>query len=565
MAAAPVVPIRRLLRRFWPYARPYKRQIAAGLLFVALVPAVQAVEIWMFKVVVDSVVVPGDLGPLVWIVPALIGLTLLGGLLSFGEDYAWTLAGENFLLDLRTRFFSHVQGLSLDVLDRRRLGDLVQRLSGDIQALESFVLGGLGEIASAAARIVFFAGALLLLDWQLALVTIVVGPLFYLAASRFARVAKTAAREKRRRSGSLSAVAEESLGNAALVQSTGRLDAERERFRHEGRGVLAAELAAVRVSGAFGPVVALIELVGLLIIIGFGTWSVQQGNLTVGGLIAFLAYLSRLLRPISDLSHLASTLFAASAGGERVLELLDEEPAVTDRPAAKPLGRVEGALELDDVTYAYPGAPTPALHGVSIDIVPGEVVALVGPSGAGKSTLARLLLRFADPDTGAVRIDGRDLRDATLASVRANVGLLLQETLLFDTSVRENIAFGKPDASQAGIEAAARAAHAHSFVADLPEGYETPVGPRGRRLSGGQRRRIEVARTLLRDTPIVVLDEPTTGLDAEAARRLAEPLRELVRGRTAVLVSHDPELVRVADRVLRMESGRVAEMEEALA
>jgi ATP-binding cassette subfamily B protein len=557
--ATPTVPIRRLLRRFWPFARPYKRQIAVGIAFLAVAPAVQVAEIWLFKVAIDDVVVPADLAPLAWIVPVVIGLTLVGSALSFGEDYTWTWAGERFLLDLRTAFFDHLQLLSLDALDRRRVGDLVTRFSGDIQAIESFILGGLADIVSATARIFFFAGALALLDWRLALVTLVVLPPFALAARKFAGLAKRATREKRRRSGSLSAVAEESLSNAALVQSCNRADGERRRFRREGQGILEAELSAVRVGGAFGPVIALIEVTAVLTIVGLGTWSVQQGRLSIGGLIAFLALLSQLLRPISDLSQLATSLFSATAGGERVIELLDERPTVADRPGAHALGRAAGAIELDGVDYSYPGAATPALRNATLRVEPGEIIAIVGPSGAGKSTIARLLLRFADPGAGSVRLDGHDLRELTLASLRENVGLLQQETLLFDAPIGENIAFGREGATPAEVEAAARAAGAHEFIDELPAGYATRAGPRGRSLSGGQRRRVEVARALLRDTPVVVLDEPTTGLDGAAARALAEPLRDLLRGRTAIVITHDPELLTAADRIVVVEGGEIAD------
>ena len=557
VAASPRVGIRTLMRRFWPIARPYRRQIVAGLVFVALVPAVQSAEIWLFKLAFDEVVVPAELGPLAWIAPVVIGLAALGGLIGFGEDYTWTWAGERFLLDLRVKFFSHVQKLSLPQLGRRQTGDLLSRLSGDVQAIESFVLGGLAEIVSAAARIAFFGGALFLLDWRLALVSLVVVPPFALSARWFSRLAKEAAREKRRRSGSLGAVAEESLTNTALVQSSGRLDHERERVRREGEGIVQAELASARVSGAYAPVSTLIELAGVLSIIALGTWSVQEGRLTVGGVLAFLAYLSQLLRPIADLGHLVTTLFAASAGGERVLELLDEEPEIRDRPGAVALGRARGALELEAVTFRHVGSLEPTLETVSLSIEAGEIVAVTGPSGAGKSTIARLLMRFADPGNGVVRLDGRDLRECKLDSVRANVGYLQQETLLFDASVGENIAYGRPEASQDEIEAAARSARAHEFVTALPAGYDTRVGPRGGDLSGGQRRRVEVARTLLRDTPVVVLDEPTTGLEGAEATKVGEALRELLQGRTAVVVTHDPALVETADRTIVVRDGRI--------
>jgi ATP-binding cassette, subfamily B, bacterial len=559
VAAAPAVRPRELVRRFWPFARPYRLAIAAGIVFVALLPAVQAAEIWMFKVVVDEVVVPADLGALPWIAAVVLLLTLAGAALSFAEDYAWTWAGERFLLDLRATFFSHLQRLSFDTLDRRRLGDLIARLGGDIQTIESFVLGGLGEAISAVARIAFFTGALFLLDWQLALYALALAPPFYFAARHFARLARHAAREKRRRSGALSAVAEESLANTALVQSMGRAEHERRRLLAEGEGVVDAELASARVSGVFSGLVALVEVAGVLAVVAFGTWAVQDDRLTIGGLLAFLAYLTQLLRPVGDLSQLAASLMAASAGGERVLELLDRRPLVRERPGALALRRVRGAVELDGVTFAYPEAPRPVLHDLSLRLEPGEVVALTGESGSGKSTLARLMLRFADPQAGHVCLDGYDLRALALDSVRENVAALLQETLLFDTSVRDNIAFGRPGASQAEIEAAARAAGAHEFVTALPEGYDTRVGQRGRSLSGGQRRRVEIARTLLRDAPVVVLDEPTTGLDAQAAEHLVGPLRALLGGRSALLITHDERLLRCADRVVRVVDGRIEE------
>ena len=548
--AAPGVPPRELLRRFWPFARPYRRAIFAGLALVALIPAVQAAEIWLFGVVVDEVIVPGAVAALPWIALAVLGLTLLGAALSFAEDYAWTWAGERFLLDLRATFFTHVQSLSLDSLDRRRLGDLLSRLTSDIQAIESFVLGGLGEGVSAIARIVIFAAALFLLDPLLAAITLVLALPFLLVTRRFARHARHAAREKRRRSGSLSAVAEESLANAALVQSHDRAATERGRLVREGHGVIDAELAGARISGFFGGIVALIEVAGVLAVIGLGTWAVEEGRLTIGGLLAFLAYLSQLLRPIGDLSHLAATLLAASAGAERVLELLDRRPGVRSGELA--LDRPPGAIEFERVTFRYPGGETAALEDLSLRVEPGEIVGVTGPSGCGKSTLARLLLRFADPDAGTIRIGGRDLRELRLESLRGSVGILLQETMLFDASVHENIAFGLPGATRGQVQAAARAAGAHDFVAALPEGYGARIGQRGRSLSGGQRRRLEIARTLLRDTPIVVLDEPTTGLDLGAAERVMNALRTLLEGRTAIIISHDPLLLASADRVVEL-------------
>jgi ABC-type multidrug transport system fused ATPase/permease subunit len=558
VAAAPTVAVREIFRRFWPDARPYRRWILLGLVFIVLVPAIATVEIWFFKLLVDEVLVPGDLGPLAWLAAAYVGLTLLGGIVSFGDEYLAAWIGERFLLGLRSRLYGHLLTLS-DGPERRRLGDLLARLTGDVQAIESFVLAGVGSALSAALQIMFFTAALFYLQWDLALVSLIVGPLFWLAAARFSSSIKRAAREKRRRSGSLGAVAEEGLSNALLVQAYNRQGTELQRFRRENEGILSAELAATRLRALFTPVVDLIELAGALLVIGWGTYALSEGRITLGGMLAFLAYLTMLYGPIRDLSRLGTTIFAAAAAAERVIDVLDQEPVVRDRPDALPLARARGVVELDGVTFAYQGGARPALDDVSLRIEPGETLALVGASGAGKSTIAKLLLRFHDPDSGALRLDGRDLRELTLESVRENVGILLQETLVFDGTVRENIAYGRPGASEAEIVAAAKAADAHEFIEGLPDDYDAVVGQKGRRLSGGQRQRLAIARALVRDTPVLILDEPSTGLDAESMQRLLDPLRRLMRGRTTIVISHTLMTVREATTIVVLDRGRVVE------
>ena len=361
VAAAPKVPLREVVRRFWPLARPYRKPFAAGVALAALLPAVEAAEIWLFKLIVDNVLVAEALGPLAVYVPVMVGLALFGALLSFGDEYAATWVGERFTLDLRTKLFGHLQTLEPDALDRRRHGDVLARVTGDVHAIETLLLSAVAEVVQAAARLLFFAGALFLLSWKLALASLFVIPIFYFAAHRFARLARRAARERRRRSGSLSAVAEEALANVALVQSANTQEHELQRFRRENKGAMAAELAGTRISGLFAPIIDLIELAGAITIIVLGTWALGAGDLTIGGLLAFLAYLAQLYRPVRDLSRLGQTIFEAQGGAERVIELLDTEPRVREHPQAKPLDRVCGVLELDDVTFTYPGSEHPAL------------------------------------------------------------------------------------------------------------------------------------------------------------------------------------------------------------
>ncbi len=557
IAAAPVVALREIFRRFWPVARPYRTWFALALGLIVLATAIETAQVWVFKEVVDRVLVPKDLGAFGWLALAFVGLALLDGIVSFGDEYASTWVGEHFLLDLRRKVFAHLHTLSLDFFERSRLGDLMSRLTSDIAAIESFVLTGVADFVSYLARIVFFTGALFVLDWRLALLSLTVAPLFFFAARRFSTRIKRASREKRRRSGSISAVAEESLANVTLVQASNRQASEVGRFERENRGAMAAELDATRIRAAFGPLVTLIELAGALIVIGFGTWRISEGDLTLGGLLAFLTFLTQLYSPIRGLAKLSNRLFAASAGAERIIEVLDARPSVLERPDAVALGRAHGDLAVEDVGFRYPGTERDALEGVSLRVGPGEMVALVGASGAGKSTLAKLLVRFYDPDAGRVTLDGVDLRDLRLEDLREQVALLLQETLVFHGTIRENIEYGRPGAGEQEIQAAAAAADADAFIRALPDGYDTVVGQRGRKLSGGQRQRLAIARAMVRDAPVLVLDEPTTGLDAESSERILEPLRRLMAGRATVVISHNLLTVREATEIVVLEGGRV--------
>ncbi len=554
VAAAPPVPIREIIRRFWPDLRADRWLLLLGLGAVAALPAIITIEVWLFQVLVDNVLVPQVLGPLGWLALAYLALNLCSGGLSYTDEYVAARVGGKFLVRLRSRLFAHIHQLSLPTLDRRRLGDLVARLSGDVGAIESLFVSGLTSVVSAVFQLVFFIGALLLLDWQLALASLVLAPLFWGTARFYAQRLKRASREKRRRTGSLSSIAEESLSSAALVQSHGLQAQEAERFQLQADDVYEAELAAAKLRGLYPIVVHLFELAGMLAAIVLGAWAMADGRLTLGGLLAFLAYLGMLYRPVQELGDIVGVIFAASAGAERVLELLDSPAGITERPGARSLHRVRGRLDFESVTYRYPDASGPTLRDADLRIHPGEVVALLGPSGVGKSTVAKLLGRLIDPDGGAVRLDGHDLRDLQVESVRAAIGVVLQETLVFDASIRDNLLLGQPAATDAELTWALEAVDALDFVENMPGGLHARVGQKGRSLSGGQRQRIALARTLLRDPPVLVLDEPTNGLDSATAARV---LPRLLAGRTAVLITHDPEVAAMANRTLIIEDGQI--------
>lgn len=559
VAAAPVVPVGEIFRRFWPHARPYRRWMPLVLFFIALVPAIEAGTIWMYKVLVDEVLVPRQFDLLVWVILAYIGLQLAEGVATFCDEYLSDWVGGSFIVSLRTEFFAHLHDLSLAFFDRERLGDVMSRVTDDVEEIEDLMLSGLASAISYFFQLLFFTAALFYLNWQLALVSLFVVPLFWMAARHFSRKIKVAAREERRRSGSIGAVAEESLSNAALVQAYNRKEQEVSRFHRENVGSFRAQMAATRLSSLFSPLVNMIELAGVVVVVAFGAYQLSRGNLTVGGLLVFMVFLGQLYGPVRGISGLLNSFYSASAGAERIIEFLDEKPSVAEREDAVELPRAEGRVEFDGVSFRYPEAGKPALEDVSFSVGPGETLALVGPSGAGKSTAAKLMLRFYDPDAGAIRLDDYDLRDLTLRSLRENVALLLQETLVFDGTVRENIAYGKPGATEEEILAAASAADAHDFILALPQSYDTSVGQKGRLLSGGQRQRIAIARAMVRDAPVLVLDEPTTGLDAESGEKVMRPLRRLMSGRATVVISHNLMTVREAKEILVLEDGRLAE------
>jgi ATP-binding cassette, subfamily B, bacterial len=559
VAEAPAVPVRDLYRRFWTQAKPYRRWLPLILLLVALGPAIEAATIWMYKVLVDEVLVPQRFDLLLWVMLAYVGLTLAEGIVAFCDEYLTEWVGGRFIVSLRTRFFGHLQGLSLAFFDRQPLGDTISRVTDDVEEIENLMLSGLTSAISYVFQLLIFTAALFYLDWRLALVSLSVVPLFWLTARYFSRKIKGAAREERRRSGSVGAIAEESLSNVVLVQAYNRQDEEVARFHRENEGTFAAQMAATRLGSLFSPLINMIELTGVIVVVAFGTYQLSQGRLSVGGLLVFMLYLSQLYGPIRGISSLLNSFYSASASAERVIEFLDRSPSVEEHPWARPLSPVRGMVEFDSVSFRYPGASRPSLENLSFRVRPGQTLALVGPSGAGKSTITKLLLRFYDPDAGAIRLDGHDLRDLTLRSPRDNVAILLQETLVFDGTVRQNIAYGRSGATEEEIVAAAKAADAHEFILSLANGYDTVVGQKGRLLSGGERQRIAIARAMVKDAPVLVLDEPTAGLDVESGEKVLGPLRRLMSGRTSILISHDLMTVRSATEIILLENGRVAE------
>ncbi len=560
-AAAPVT-VRQLVRRFWPDAHPYRRWLPVALLLIGAATAITTAEIWLFKLLVDDVLVPGDLDALLWIAVAYLALTLVGGVVDFADSYLREWISSKFVLRLRCRLFDHVRNLPPTTLGRRRLGDLMARIIDDVRSIETFVLSGLFDAVAHLLRIVLFTGALLVLDWQLALLALIVIPVFYGLASHFSRLMKRTAVESRRRSGSMAALTEQSLANLALVQASNRGLHESARFRQEGAAIVRARLVSTRIRGVYAPLVDLVELAGVVAVLAVGVTRVAGGDLTVGGLLVFLTYLTQLYSPVRGLGSLSTAFFTAAASGERVVELLEEKPfdhgprdLPTSQISGTTTGDVAGTVSFEAVSATYPGESRPALVGARFTVARGQTLAVVGPSGAGKSTLVRLLLRFLDPSTGTVRLDGQDIRELDPEVLRRNVAVLQQDAPVLHETVCDNIRYATPDASEEEVRDAARAAGALDFIENLPAGFDTVLGHRGTRLSGGQCQRIAIARALLQDAPVLVLDEPLTGLDQPTATALLKPLHALAADRTTIWISHDPTVFAANARVLRLEPG----------
>ena len=548
------------LRRALAYLRSYKKEAAGAFLALLLVSAANLATPQLIAYAVDrGVTPPGSLRVILLAVGGLVGVAVLRGGFQFLQGYLAERASQGVAYDLRNTLFEKIERLGFGYYDRQETGQLVTRLTSDVEQIRTFAGSGIVQLASAAVMLLGTTVLLLFLDLQLALVALATIPAIFVLLLRFVRRIGPLFRGVQQALGQLNTVLQEDLSGVKTIRAYAREDYETARYRGVNDDLLSRNLETVRTFANNFPFVFLVANLGTLGIVLFGGLRVIGGSLSVGELIAFNTYLGFLLFPILTIGFLSAAFSRAGASAARVFEILDAPVEVEDKPDAISLPPIRCRVEFDDVRFRYPGGEREVLKGVSFSVEPGQTVAILGTTGSGKSTLVNLLPRFYDVTGGAVRLDGHDVRDVTLSSLRAQIGIVLQETLLFGGTVRNNIAYGRPEASLEEVEAAARAARADEFVRGLPDGYETVVGERGIGLSGGQRQRIAIARALLVDPRLLILDDSTSAVDAETEAAIQESLDTLMREehRTVFVIAQRVSTVRDADLILVLDEGGI--------
>jgi ATP-binding cassette, subfamily B, bacterial len=549
---------RRRIHTLTRLAAPYK--FRAGLAVAALLAATATALAgpYLAKLAIDDGISKGDLTALGWIVAAFLLVGIANWGCSSAQTYFTGWTGERVLADLRRTLFRHLQGLSLGFYERNRAGVIISRLTNDVDALDQLVTDGVTSLVQNTLLLIGSIVILFLLDWRLALVTLTILPALVIGTSLFRSRSTRAYRAVRERLGLVTATLAEDIAGMRVVQSFSRQEAAKAQFREVNEHYRSANYRTIVLSGWYFPFVDFLSSIATAIVLGFGGYLVSDGSLTIGTLFAFIGYLSNFFDPIQNLSQFYNTFLSATAALDKIMDVMDEAPEVVDRPGARPLDRIEGRVRFEHVRFGYGEGPD-VLHDLDLDVPAGTTVALVGHTGAGKSTIAKLLARFYDPRGGRITIDGTDLRQVTQASLRSQLGVVPQEGFLFAGTLRDNIAFARPDAPPDDVIAAAQAVGAHAFVEQLEDGYETELGERGVRLSLGQRQLVAFARALLADPRILILDEATSSVDIGTERQIERALRRLLVGRTAFIIAHRLSTIRRADLIVVLEHGRVIE------
>lgn len=560
-----------LLRFVRPYLRQQKMVLAGAFSALFLGVVMRALEPWPLKFVFDYVILPpvgGELPGASWLptdrpmslvaiaAGILVVILMIRSICLYYEKVGFAIVGNRVLTQVRARLFRHIQCLSMAYHHRSRSGDLMTRVMGDIGMLKQVSVTAFMPLIGNLLVLGLMAALMLWLHWKLALLVLVSAPLYAFPTLHFGRRIQKVSRQQRQREGKLAADAMEMIGAMQAVQTLSLEDTLAGQFSNVEQKGVGEGVKFRRLLAKMRGIVQLMTGLSTAAVLFYGAYLVMQGELTAGSLLVFLSYLKAAFKPMANFTKYSGRLAKASAAGERVMDVMGTEPEVRDLPGAVEAPKFHGAVKFEGVSFAYqPGHPV--MEAIDFEVKPGQVIAIIGSSGAGKSTLVGMIPRLHDPSTGRVLIDGRDIREFTLASLRAQVTFVLQDTMLFATTIRENIAYGAPAASDEQIVSAARRAAAHEFIMAQPDGYDTIVGERGVTLSAGQRQRIAIARAAVNEAPILILDEPTSSLDEENREIVIEALTELTVRRTTFLITHDRDQVRQADLVLALGRGRI--------
>lgn len=545
---------KRLLR----FILPYKKCLVVAVICMAFSGASNVVVPWLIKDVIDKVLANKDIYTLNLIVIGILALFFARGFFYFGERYLMSYVGQKIVNDIREALYRHLQKLSLSYFDKRKTGNIMSNLTNDVTALQTAIAGNLISFVQEAVILIGSLGSMLLLYWKLTLLTLVIVPLVVFTIRFFGSRLRGAGHRVQGKMADITALLEESVSGIRIIRSFNREEFEIERFMEQNDSNFWALMSTVRLTALLTPFIQFFAAIAVTAIIWYGGMSVIDGEMTAGSLIAFLIYAINLANPVRRISEIYGDIQKSLAAADRVFETLDTEPDVKEKPDAIELPKVQGEICFNHVNFSY-DEDHPALIDFNLDVKPGEVVALVGPSGAGKSTVTNLLPRFYDVTDGSITIDGTDIRDVTFSSLRQQIGLVPQETMLFNASIRENILYGRLDATDEEIELAAKAANAEEFILQLPQGYDTLVGDRGNSLSGGQRQRIAIARAILKDPRILILDEATSALDTESEKIVQVALERLMEGRTSIVIAHRLSTIRDADKIVVIDHGRIVE------
>jgi subfamily B ATP-binding cassette protein MsbA len=540
------------------YVKPYLlRGLFAGICTVIAAGGTAYLP-WIIKDMVDQVLKEKNTDMLNYIVVSIIVVFIIRGIAYYGQSYLMNYVGQRVIIDIRRAVFEKLQRLSLSFYDKNKTGTIMSYVTNDVNALQSAMVENVVEMVTESVILIASIVMMIYLDWRLFLVTFSTFPVVLLFIDQFGKRIRKSGSRIQEATADITSVLQETVSSARVIKSFVREDYEIQRFDRENINNFRANMKYAQLSATLTPTIEFVAAVGVTVILWYGGNSVIDGKITAGSLVAFLTYAVNISNPIKRLSRVIGNIQKALAAAQRVFDVLDLPEVIHDAPDAKALPMVRGHVRFNDVSFAYNKGET-VLSRVSFDVQPGEMIAFVGPSGAGKSTVASLLPRFYDVTDGSITIDGQDIRTVTLNSLREQVGIVPQETILFNGSVYDNILYGRLDATREEVEAAAKAANAHSFIMELPEGYNTMLGDRGVNISGGQRQRISIARAILKNPQILILDEATSALDTESERVVQEALDRLMIGRTSFVIAHRLSTIKNADKIMVLEKGCLVE------